>query len=98
MKNNFDILGELREIGRMISAADEIMAVRREVANVMKEGFVVTDGKHHVAGRGYNIVVSCGEGSQTDVTRRLRSSFPEDKIEQIAKGVLGIKTARRGKL
>lgn len=98
MGGNLDIIGELREIGRMLSAADEILAVRREVSKVLREGFVVADGKHHVAGRGYNVVVSCGEANQDIVTRRLRSSFPEDKIEMIAKGVLGIKTARRGKL
>jgi hypothetical protein len=32
------------------------------------------------------------------VERRLRSSIPDAKIESIATGVLGIKTARRGKM
>ena len=94
---NLDIIGELQEIGRMICAADEIMAVRREVSKVMSKGFIVTDGKHHVDGKGFGIVVSC-KGKGEEVARRLRSSFPESRIETIADGVLGIRNARRGKL
>lgn len=97
MAKDFDVLGEIREIGKMIAEADSLMAVRREVAKVMREGFVVTDGKHHVAGKGYDVVVSCGSQHES-VARRLRSSIPTAKIENIAAGVLGIKTARRGKL
>lgn len=97
MGNDFDVLGEIREIGRMIADASSIMAVRSEVSKVMKEGFVVTDGRHHVAGKGYDVVVSCGSQHES-VARRLRSSIPDAKIENIAAGVLGIKTARRGKM
>jgi hypothetical protein len=94
MSSDFDILGEIKEIGRMISAAGTLMAVRREVAKVMKEGFVVTDGRHCVAGKDYDVIVTCGSG-QESVARRLRSSLPDAKIEKIATGVLGIRTARR---
>jgi uncharacterized protein YjbK len=93
MAGDFDILGEIKEIGRMISAAGTLMAVRREVAKVMKEGFVVTDGRHHIAGKDYDVIVTCSE--QESVARRLRSSLPDAKIEKIATGVLGIRTARR---
>ena len=96
MPNDFDVLGEIREIGRMISAASSLMVVRSEVAKVMKEGFVVTDGRHHVAGKDYDVVVTCSS-EQESVARRLRSSFPDAKIENIATGVLGIRTARRVK-
>jgi hypothetical protein len=94
MANDFDVLGEIKEIGRMISAAGTLMIVRREVAKVMKEGFVVTDGRHHVAGQNYDVVVTCND-HQESVARRLCSSLPDAKIEQIATGVLGIRTARR---
>jgi hypothetical protein len=96
MASDFDILGEIKEIGRMLSAAGTLMVVRREVAKVMKEGFIVTDGRHHVAGKGYDVVVTCS-GQQESVARRLRSSLPDAKIESIATGVLGIRTARRVK-
>ena len=95
MANDFDVFGEIKEIGRMISAANTLMIVRQEVAKVLKEGFVVTDGRHHVAGKGYDVVVSCSE--QESVARRLRSALPDAKIESIATDVLGIKTARRVK-
>jgi len=97
MGKNFDVLGEIKEIGKMIADASTLMAVRREVAKVLKDGFVVTDGRHHVAGKGYDVVVTCGS-EQESIARRLRSSIPDAKIENIAAGVLGIKTARRGKL
>lgn len=97
MANDLDVLGEIREIGKMIADAGSLMAVRREVAKVMKEGFVVTDGRHHVAGKNYDVVVRCGS-QQESVARRLRSSIPDAKIDSIASGVLGIRTARRGKI
>ena len=95
MTNNLDVFGEIKEIGRMISAASTLMVVRSEVANALKEGFVVTDGRHHIAGKGYDVIVSCSQ--QESVARRLRSALPDAKIESIASGVLGIKTARRVK-
>jgi hypothetical protein len=94
MANDFDIVSEIREIGRMISSAGMLMAVREEVSKVMKEGFVVTDGRHHVAGKGYEVVVACGKEHES-VARRLRAAIPEARIEHIATGVLGIRTARR---
>jgi hypothetical protein len=97
MGNNMNVARELREIGKMISAASVIIAVRREVEAVMKEGFIVTDGIHHEAGKGYEVVVTCGS-SKDSVARRLRASMPQMKIDDIATGVLGLKTARRGKL
>jgi len=94
MGNNQSVFGEIRDIGRTIASAGMLMSVRQEVAKVMKSGFVVTDGKHHVAGRGYDVVVAC-EGSQDGVARRLRASMSELKVDEITAGVLGIKTARR---
>jgi len=97
MANDLDVLGEIREIGKMLVDAGSLMNIRREVAKVMKEGFIVTDGRHHVAGKGYDVVVKCGSHEES-VARRLRSSIPDAKIDSIAAGVLGIRTARRGKV
>jgi hypothetical protein len=74
------------------------MAVRKEVAAVMKDGFVVTDGRHHPSASGCEIIVRCGDESATEITRRVKANIQNVNVEKIAKGVLGIKTARRGKL
>lgn len=97
MKKSADMCDEIREIGRLISSAALIMSVRREVAKVMKEGFVVTDGKHHPSAAGYEIVVRCG-GKDEEVTRRLRAGNMSIEVDRIAEGVLGVRTARRGNL
>lgn len=89
-----DVAKELREIGRMLSAADAVLEVRREVSRVMSGGFAVMDGRHHESGRGFDVVVACG-ASQPEVARRLRSAIPDGRVEEIAAGLLGIKTARR---
>jgi hypothetical protein len=93
-KESADICKEIREIGRLISSAALIMAVRKEVIKVMKEGFVVTDGKHHPSASKYEVVVRCGE-SGDEITRRLKSSNLSVEVDKIAEGVLGVKMARR---
>lgn len=89
---------EIREIGKLIQSATLIMAVRKEVSAVMKDGFVVTDGRHHPTASDYEIIVRCGDASTTEVARRVRANIHNVNVDKIAKGVLGIKTARRGKI
>ena len=96
-KESAEMCNEIREIGRLISSAALIMAVRKEVAKVMKEGFVVTDGKHHPSASSYEVVVRCGTNGD-EITRRLKDGVTNIEVDKIADGVLGIKTARRGKL
>lgn len=86
---------EIQEIGQLIMSAALIQEIRREVAMVMRDGFVVTDGVHHPLGSGYDVVVRCGTEDRPDVFRRIRGSVPNVHVEKIADGVLGIKTARR---
>ena len=90
-----DIGFELKEIGRLISSAELIMAVRREVSKVLKDGFVVTDGKHHPSASEYQVVVRCRNGQE--VGRRIRANIPNIDVNRIAENVLGIRTARRSK-
>ena len=94
-KASADMCNEIREIGRLISSAALIMAVRKEVAKVMKEGFVVTDGKHHPTASDYEVVIRCGDNSDK-IARRLKAVNMNIEVDKIAKGVLGVKTSRRG--
>jgi hypothetical protein len=96
MSKNLDVFGEIKEIGRMISEANSLIVVRQEMAKIMRDGFVVTDGRGHTVNKGYDVVVSFS-GESESVARRLRSALPDAKVESIAADVLGIKTARRGK-
>jgi hypothetical protein len=89
---------EIKEIGRLIQSATLIMAVRKEVAAVMREGFVVTDGRHCPSASGYEIIVKCGDDSTTEVARRVKANIHNVNVDKIAIGVLGIRTARRGKM
>lgn len=93
-KEAAEMCSEIREIGRLISSAALIMAVRKEVSKVMKDGFVVTDGKHLASD--YEVVVKCGKNAE-DISRRLRDGVTNVDVDHIAEGVLGIKTARRSK-
>jgi hypothetical protein len=86
---------EIQEIGQLIMSAALIHEIRREVASVMKEGFVVTDGMHHPLGDGYDVVVRCGSEDRPDVFRRIRGNIPDVRVEKIADGVLGIRNSRR---
>jgi len=86
---------ELEEIGQLLVSAALIQEIRREVASVMRDGFVVTDGKHHPLGMGYDVVVRCGSTDRPDVFRRIRGKMPDVHVEKIEDGVLGIRTARR---
>lgn len=92
-----DIERELREIGSLMASAGLLMSVREEVSKVMREGFIVTDGGHSASGQGYNVVVKCGDAKSSEVARRIRAHVKGVNVEKIAEGVLGIRTARRGR-
>ena len=86
---------EISEIGRLLVSATILQEIRREVAAVMHDGFVVTDGSHHSMGAGYDVVVRCGSQDRPDVFRRICGKMPDARVEKIAEGVLGIKASRR---
>lgn len=88
-----DLEKEIAEIGRLIGDAGLIMAVRREVAKARKDGFVVTDGRHHEGASDYDVVVRCS--GEDDMARRIRSEVPDIEVEKIADGVIGVRGARR---
>jgi len=90
-----DVSQEIAEIGRLISSAALIMAVRKEVSKCAESGFVVTDGSHRDGGSKYEVIVKTSS-DQPEVARRIRSSMPDMNVERIADGVIGIRTARRG--
>ena len=90
-----DYSREIEEIGNLIMSAALIQEIRREVAAVMRDGFVVSDGHHHPLGEGYDVVVRCGSQDRQDVFRRIRGKMPDVQVEKIADGVLGIRSARR---
>lgn len=90
-----DCSREIQEIGQLIVSAALIQEIRREVATVMRDGFVVTDGVHHPMGSGYDVVVKCGSEDRPDVFRRIRGGIPDVQVEKIADGVLGIRASRR---
>lgn len=85
---------EMREISKLISSASLIMAVRAEVQSVLKDGAVVTDGRHCAASE-YDVVVRCPSHCAV-IARRIRGSIPDVNVVKIADNVLGIKSARRG--
>ena len=95
--NMMDYNKELEEIGELILSASLLQSIRKEVAMVMREGFIVTDGTHHPLGIGYDVVVKCGVHDRPDVTRRIRGKIADIRVEKIAEGVLGIKRARRSR-
>ena len=90
-----DVAKELAEIGKIIDAANLLAMVRKEVTAVMKEGSVVLSADHYGAG-GYRVVVKCG-GEEESVARRIRANIPNMDVDRIAAGVLGLRTARRGR-
>lgn len=87
---------DIRAIGSIIESARMMMAVREEVSKV-REGFSVTDGRHQEGGERYDVVVRCSAEDRTEVARRIRSGVKDVKVEMIAEGVIGVKTARRGR-
>lgn len=96
MKSEIDVASELADIGNMLASASLLATVRKEVASVMREGAVVLNASEYGDGD-YKVVVKCG--SQEDgVARRIKASMPNMDVDRIATGVLGIRTARRGKL
>jgi len=104
MIDEFSIKAELNEIGRLITSARLLQFIRREARKVCNDGrVIVTDGKHgkyHAKESSqYDVVVVTkdGEGSRS-VSRRLKQARPDLEINQLVRNVLGIRTARRGKL
>lgn len=93
-----NIDNELAEIGRLMISASLIISIRKEMDNVLKNGFVVTDGSHCAHNRGCEVVVRCAQDKMSEVTRRIRAKFPDLSTKKIADGVMGIRTARRGGL
>jgi hypothetical protein len=92
-----DLFKEMQDIGRLITSAALLDSVRREVGRVMKEGFVVTDGKHQPGAVGkYEVVVRCGAEGQK-VARRIQGGIPDVEVERIAEGVLGVRKSRRNR-
>jgi hypothetical protein len=87
---------EVGQIGEMMASIVLMASIRKEVASVMKTGFIVTDGKHHAEGSKYDIVVQCGS-NRKEISRRIRGSIDNIKVEKIADDVLGVKLSRRGK-
>ena len=90
-----DLNIEIREIGRLLMSAAILQEIRREVASVMKDGFVVTDGRHHELGAGYDVIVKCGSEDRMDVLRRIRGKVANVDVEKIADGVIGVRVSRR---
>lgn len=90
-----DYRSEILEIGNLIMSAAMMQEIRKAVASVMKDGFVVTDGSHHPLGDGYDVVVKCGSEDRPDVCRRIRGDMKNVEVEKIADGVLGVRQARR---
>ena len=99
MKNalSADIGFEIREIGKLITSAMMIEAVRREVSKVLKDGFVVTDERHYPSSSGYQVIVRSGKDNE-EVARRIRANIKDVDVDRIAEGVLGIRKSRRGNL
>jgi hypothetical protein len=91
-----DILEELNEISRLIQSADFINSVRDSVAKVRREGAIVTDGRHHPDGDGFDAVVRCGSDSE-DFIKRLQNDLPDVRVAMIAENVLGVKNSRRSR-
>ena len=90
-----DLSSEIQDIGRLLQSASLLMSVRREVAAVMRDGFVVTDGRHHPSSGGaYEVVVRCGSSGDS-VVRRLQGGIDGVDIERIADGVVGVRQSRR---
>ena len=89
-----DLSEELKDIGSLITSTMFLMAIRREVSLVRKDGFIVTDGKRAGASK-YDVVVRSLSGSE-EIVRRIRAKMPNVDIDRLAEGVLGVKEARRG--
>jgi hypothetical protein len=90
------IEADIRAIGGIIQSARMLLAVREEVSKV-RESFSVTDGRHHQGAERYDVVVKCAVESQIEVARRIRSGVEDVRVDKIADGVLGVRTARRGR-
>jgi hypothetical protein len=104
MTEKLNIMAELSEIGRLMKSARLLQSIRRKARKVCRDGkVVVTDGKHgeHHAKESsqYDVVVVTKDASKSkSVSRRLKKARPDLEVNQLVRNVLGIRTARRGKL
>ena len=96
---SMNILSELSEIKRLLNKAQLIDSVRKEVAKVRQaKNAMVSDGK--LLGRAaYEVVVlNCDGEAGEFVARRIRAGIKNVAVDKLVDGVIGIKTARRGKV
>jgi hypothetical protein len=89
-----DIFSELEDIGKMLTSASMLMTVRQEVANIKREGMVVTDGLHQDGCDDFDVIVRCGSDGDL-VLRRLKEKMPNANIEKVAEGIVGLRKSRR---
>ena len=95
-----DIQNELQDIGQMLVPANMMECVRREVHVITKQRKAkILDGSYAESyGRNerYDVVVTNIDGSHTPLlARRIREQMPSVEVDELVKGVLGIRTARR---
>lgn len=84
---------EIREIGNLLMSAALVHEIRKAVASIGKQDFIVTDGTHHARGKGYDVVVA-GESSP-ETFRRIRGSVKNIEVDRIAENVIGVRYSRR---
>lgn len=87
---------EINEISRMIESAALMQSVRNAVSQVVKDGYIVTDGKHHNLGSDCDLVIKCCEKDVVGISRRIRGSIPNVDVSKLSRGVLSVKSVRRG--
>ena len=93
---------ELLDIGQMLRRAEVMEQVRREVLTVLHQRRAkVLDGtyaQNYGDRQKYDVVVTDIDGrSGSLVARRLRERMPDMEVDELVKGVLGVRTARRRK-
>lgn len=86
-----DLFSEIEDIGKILKYASVLSCVRQEVNQVMKKGFVVTDGLHQDGANAGDVVIRCG-GDIDKVERRLITTMPDLQIARIAEGILAVRT------
>jgi len=89
-----DVFSELEDIGRMLTSVSMLAMVRQEMANLKRDGLVVTDGSHQEGCGDYEVIVRCGPHGDL-VARRLRDKMPDMDVSEIADGLVGLRRSRR---
>ncbi len=95
-----NIRDEIFQISKLILSAQFLESVRKEVRSVLNDRSIVVDGKHaeKVNALGYDTVVISKDTDEkmASVTRRIKANIPDVDVDEIVKGVLGVKHSRRG--